>query len=317
MDRALLVIGSVAYDTVETPSGSVDDALGGSALYASAAASLFVPVHLVGVVGTDFRIDDLDFMRQRRVDLGGLEVADGRTFRWSGVYEANLNVRHTRSTHLNVFADFSPRLPDGYRSDSVIFLGNIAPTLQAHVLDQLREPRWVALDTMDLWINTARGELEKVMTRVQMIIVNDAEARLLSGESNLVLAARRLMAMGPAAVVIKKGEHGVFLVTNDGYAALPALPILSVIDPTGAGDSFAGGMLGAIAASRDWSFAGLRRAMAYGTATASLAVESFSLDGLRTATRLMLEERYRWLRDIADIPEPVRADGGVHAGPNA
>ena len=302
MARDLLIVGSVAYDTVEAPSGTVDDALGGSALFGAAAASLLTPVHLVGVVGDDFRLDDLEFLRRRHVDMAGLEVADGKTFRWSGVYEDDVNIRHTRSTDLNVFADFSPALPEAYRDDAVIFLGNIGPALQRRVLDQLRAPVWVALDTMDLWINTAREDLLGVIKRVQMLIVNDSEARLMTAKPNLVSAAKDLLALGPQAVVIKKGEHGVMLATGDGFAVLPALPLESVIDPTGAGDAFAGGMLGHLAATQDWSQENLRRAMAYGTATASLAVEGFSVDTLRDASRAALEERYARLKEIAAIP---------------
>lgn len=307
MANALLIVGSVAYDTVETPSGSVTDALGGSALYSAAAASLFAPVHLVAVVGTDFRLDDLEFLRLRGVDLAGLEVASGKTFRWSGVYETDVNIRHTRSTELNVFADFSPQVPPAYRDDKVIFLGNIAPKLQKHVLDQVASPGWVALDTMDLWINRTPEDLHTVLQRIHMIIINDSEARLLTGLPALIPAARRILAMGPSAVVIKKGEHGVFLVMRDGFAALPALPLDDVRDPTGAGDAFAGGMLGCLAATSDYSLDGLRRAMAYGTATASLTVEAFSFERLRTATRQVLDERYRRLHEIARIPEPLGA----------
>lgn len=308
MGEALLIVGSVAYDTVEAPAGRVTDALGGSALYGAAAASLFGPVHLVGVVGTDFRLDDLEFMRRRGVDMAGLEVANGRTFRWSGVYETDLNVRHTRSTDLNVFADFSPRVPQSYRGDKLVFLGNIAPKLQMHVLDQVAAPEWVALDTMDLWIKTTRAELGAVLGRVHMIIINDSEARLLTGLAALIPAARRILAMGPRAVVIKKGEHGVFLVTAEGFASLPALPLDDVRDPTGAGDAFAGGMLGCLGATRDYSLDGLRRALAYGTATASLAVEAFSFERLQSATRALLDERYRWLQQVARIPEPLGGD---------
>jgi len=305
MSNALLIVGSVAYDTVETPRGSVEDALGGSALFSAAAASLLAPVHLVGVVGEDFALSDLDFMRQRGVDMAGLEVAEGKTFRWSGVYEADVNIRHTRSTELNVFAEFSPRVPKAYQADRVIFLGNIAPRLQMHVLDQVTLPAWVALDTMDLWIRETPEDLRRVLKRIHMIIVNDSEARLLTGTPALVPAARSIVRMGPKAVVIKKGEHGVFLVTEEGFASLPALPLESVVDPTGAGDAFAGGMLGCLAATEDWSLDGLRRAMAYGTATASLAVEAFSFERLRTATRGDLNARYRWLQEIAAIPDPL------------
>lgn len=303
MSDSLLIVGSVAYDTVETPNGARMDALGGSATFAAAAASLFTPVDLVGVVGDDFNVADLDFMTARGINLAGLEVRKGgKTFRWSGVYETDVNIRHTRSTDLNVFADFNPTLPASYGSDDVVFLGNMLPSLQQRVLEQTTNPLWIALDTMDLWINTTRDELLDVMREVQMIIINDSEARLLTGESNLVRAAHRVLELGPTAVVVKKGEHGVFLVMEEGYAALPALPLENVVDPTGAGDAFAGGMLGALNATRDFSLDGLRRAMAYGTATASLTCEAFSVDALKSANRDELNHRYNRLRKIASLP---------------
>jgi sugar/nucleoside kinase (ribokinase family) len=305
MSGSLLIVGSVAYDDVETPGGKIENALGGSALFSAAAASLLAPAHLVGVVGSDFRHADVAFLRERGVDFAGLEIAAGKTFHWSGIYETDLNIRHTLSTDLNVFADFTPRIPPEYRNDEVVFLGNIAPQLQMHVLDQMSAPQWVALDTMDLWIKVAGDDLRRVLGRVHMVIVNDSEARLLTGATNLITAARQILDMGPRAVVIKKGEHGVLLVSGENYAALPALPLEAVLDPTGAGDSFAGGMLGCVAATGDWSFEGLRRALAYGTATASLAVEAFSFDRLRTAARADLQERYRWLRSISMLPEPL------------
>ncbi len=303
MSDSLLIVGSVAYDSVETPNGARMDALGGSATFAAAAASLFTPVDLVGIVGDDFGVADLGFMTARGVDLTGLEIRQGgKTFRWSGVYETDVNIRHTRSTDLNVFADFNPTLPASYRSDDVVFLGNMLPSLQQRVLEQTMDPVWVALDTMDLWINTTRDALLDVMRQVQMIIINDSEARLLTGESNLVRAAQQVLELGPSAVVVKKGEHGVFLVMEEGFAALPALPLENVVDPTGAGDAFAGGMLGALNATRDFSLDGLKRAMAYGTATASLTCEAFSIDALKSANRDELNYRYDRLRKIASLP---------------
>ncbi|HDS74908.1 MAG TPA: sugar kinase [Firmicutes bacterium] len=303
MSDSLLIVGSVAYDSVETPTGIRVDALGGSATFAAAAASLFTPVDLVGIVGDDFDLAGLSFVTDRGVDLTGLEIRKGgKTFRWSGVYETDVNIRHTRSTDLNVFADFNPTLPAKYRSDDVVFLGNMLPSLQQRVLEQTTNPIWVALDTMDLWINTTREELLDVMRKVQMVIINDSEARLLTGESNLVRAAQNVLTLGPTAVVVKKGEHGVFLVMKEGFAVLPALPLENVVDPTGAGDSFAGGMLGALNATRDFSLDGLKRAMAYGTATASLTCEAFSIDALKTANRDELNYRYEKLRGIASLP---------------
>ena len=298
----LLIIGSVAFDSVETPGGRVDNALGGSALYASAAASLLNPVDLVGVVGTDFSMSDIDFLKDRGVDLRGLEVQEGGTFRWAGVYETDMNIRHTTLTELNVFADFNPVIPDAYKSDGIVFLGNIAPALQLSVLDQLNEPEWVALDTMDFWIEGSLDELRKVIERVHMLIVNDSEARALTGESDTIRAARAILDMGPKAAVVKKGEHGVLLCTEGEFAVLPAMPLESVKDPTGAGDTFAGGMLGYLASTSDFSPENLRRSLAYGTAAASRVVEDFSLDALRTATLDELNQRYEKLRQIAAIP---------------
>ena len=303
MNRRLLVVGSVAYDSVETPLGSVENALGGSGLYGSAAASLLSPVDVVAVVGTDFGLDDLGFLKARGVDFTGLEVAQGETFRWAGVYETDVNIRHTKLTALNVFADFSPEIPPAYRDDKVIFLGNIAPELQSRVLDQLTSPEWVALDTMDFWINGSRDALLDVMRRVHMLIVNDSEARLLTGIPDVVKAARAILGMGPKAVVIKKGEHGVLLCNEEGFAALPALPLDSVVDPTGAGDVFAGGMLGYLTRTGDYSLDGLRRALACGTVTASLVVEAFSLDALRDVSTVDLTARYKALQAIAAIPD--------------
>jgi cytidine kinase len=304
MSDALLIVGSVAYDSVETQIETRENALGGSAIFGAAAASLFAPVHLVGVVGDDFAVDDLDFMTRRGVDVEGLEVAQGgKTFRWSGVYETDMNVRHTLSTDLNVFAEFNPVLPESYRSDPVVFLGNMLPSLQKTVLEQIAGPAWVALDTMDLWINEMRSELVDVISMVQMIIINDSEARLLTGETNLIRAAHAIADMGPEAVVVKKGEHGVFLVAGDEFATLPALPLDDVRDPTGAGDSFAGGMLGALTASRDFSADGIRRAMAYGTATASLTCEAFSVDALKDVQHGELDRRYSMLRRISNLPD--------------
>ena len=303
MPDSLLIVGSVAYDNVETPGGRVENALGGSALFGAAAASLFAPVHLVGIVGTDFDRAGIAFLEERGVDLAGLETAEGKTFRWTGVYEEDMNNRRTLATELNVFADFAPRIPDGYRGDKVVFLGNIAPRLQLHVLDQMAGPDWVALDTMDMWIRDAADDLARVLQRVHMVVVNDSEARALTGKTNLTVAARSILDMGPRAVVVKKGEHGVLLAAEDEFCVLPALPLKTVVDPTGAGDSFAGGMLGYIAATGDFTFSGLRRALAYGTAAASLAVEDYSFNRLRNATREVLDERYRWLRSVSFLPD--------------
>ncbi|HQE60863.1 MAG TPA: PfkB family carbohydrate kinase [Candidatus Latescibacteria bacterium] len=225
MPDSLLIVGSVAYDNVETPGGRVENALGGSALFGAAAASLFAPVHLVGIVGTDFDRAGIAFLEERGVDLAGLETAEGKTFRWTGVYEEDMNNRRTLATELNVFADFAPRIPEGYRGDKVVFLGNIAPRLQLHVLDQMAGPDWVALDTMDMWIRDAADDLARVLQRVHMVVINDSEARALTGKTNLTVAARSILDMGPRAVVVKKGEHGVLLAAEDEFSVLPALPL--------------------------------------------------------------------------------------------
>lgn len=298
----LVIVGSVGLDTIETPRARREEVLGGSASYACAAASFFAPVGMVGVVGTDFPAAYQRLYRKFGIDTAGLQVKPGLTFRWSGVYEQNMDHRRTLHTALNVFADFSPELPAAYRVAPFLFLGNIAPSLQRHVLQQVRRPRFVLLDTMDLWINNAKADLLDVIRRVTMLTLNESEARHLTGEHGLVRAANRLLELGPRYVLIKKGEHGSILFSKRGIHLMPAFPLEDVQDPTGAGDTFAGGFLGALAADGSTSESAIRRAMACGSVVASFGVEGFSLDRLAKLTRPQLAARLRLFRRMRQSP---------------
>ncbi|HFE53390.1 MAG TPA: sugar kinase [Bacteroidetes bacterium] len=295
---SLVVVGSVALDTVTTPAGKVEDALGGSALYFSAAASLLGPVSVVAVVGEDFPEDEIEFLKARGVDFRGLEKRPGKTFRWGGVYSEDLNQRETLFTHLNVFEDFSPSLPDAYRDAPFLFLANIHPRLQSQVLDQMRQLKFVAMDTMNFWIEGTPDELAAVLKRVQMLVINDSEARQLSGESQLLKAVRVIREKGPQTVVVKKGEHGALLAHGDSLFWAPAYPVENVVDPTGAGDTFAGGMMGYLARAGEVNETTLRRALMYGTALASFCVEDFSMRRLKTLTLEEVVQRLRTLREM-------------------
>ena len=295
---SILVVGSVAYDTVETPFGRAERVLGGSASFFSVAASFFTPVNLVGVVGEDFGEEQLAAFRDRRIDLEGLERMAGQTFHWQGKYSLDLNSRETIRTDLNVFEFFKPRIPASYRSSEAVFLGNIDPVLQRDVLAQVARPRLVACDTMNFWIDAKPKELRETLRKVQVLLINDAEARELSGESNLVKAARAVREMGPRTLVVKKGEHGAMMFTEDGTFAAPAFPLEEVFDPTGAGDTFAGGFLGYLASTGEQGDAALRRAVVMGSALASFCCEAFSLDRLLTLTRKEIEERYGLFQDL-------------------
>jgi len=295
---SILVVGSAALDTIKTPYGVVKDALGGSAIYFAAAASFFTPVKIVAVVGGDFPHEQLNFCKNRGVDTAGLEVAPGKTFRWSGVYHVDMNQRDTLSTDLNVFETFSPKLPTAYRDTPNLFLANIHPALQWEVLNQMTQPKLVMLDTMNLWISTALPELKKVMSKVDAIILNDQEARQITGETNLIKAARGVSQLGPKMVIVKKGEHGAFLLADDSFFAVPAFPLESLFDPTGAGDSFAGGLFGYLASCGAYSQAAIRKAIVYGSVVASFAVEKFSVDRLRDLTRDEIEDRYKHFAEI-------------------
>jgi sugar/nucleoside kinase (ribokinase family) len=295
---AILVVGSVAFDTVETPFGRAERVLGGSASFFSVAASFFVPVNLVGVVGEDFGKKELAAFAGRPIDLEGLERMDGETFHWQGKYSYDLNSRETVCTDLNVFEFFKPKIPARYRSSEVVFLGNIDPVLQREVLEQVQRPRVVACDTMNFWISGKREELLETLRRVDVLLVNDAEARELSGEWNIVKAARAIRALGPKTLVIKKGEHGVLMFAEDGSFSAPAYPLEEVFDPTGAGDTFAGGFLGYLASTGSFADGALRRAAIMGSALASFSVEAFSLERLLTLTRAEIDERFRLFKRL-------------------
>jgi sugar/nucleoside kinase (ribokinase family) len=277
----VLVVGSVALDSVETPFGKADNVLGGSGTFFSASASHLAPVQLVGIVGNDFPLSDLQSaFANRPIDLLGLEQADGASFRWRGRYRHDLNAAETLETHLGVFSNFRPKIPEQFRRAPFVFLGNIDPRLQIDVLTQVDKPKLVACDTMNFWIESRRPDLMKLLSKVDLITLNDAEARQLTDEFNLVKAARWIMARGQRLVVIKKGEHGAFMFTESSIFFSPAYPLETVFDPTGAGDSFAGGFMGYLARNGDLSDANLRRAVVYGSAMGSFAVEKFSVERL-------------------------------------
>lgn len=287
----IVIVGSLAFDDIAMPRTARKNVLGGSVTFACAAASFFAGCGMVAVAGTDFSRASLAKLRKFGIDLRGLQIVKGKTFRWSGVYEENFNNRRTLSTNLNVFESFMPELPAGYRRSPFLFLANIAPALQAHVMEQVEAPRFVMADTMDLWINTARADLLKLIKKVDLLLLNDSEARHLSGKHHLVDAAQKILKLGPRYLIIKKGEHGSMLISRNGVFLLPAFPVDTVIDPTGAGDSFAGGLIGCLAAQGDISDAAIRKAMICGTITASYAVEAFSVDRLSSATRSDINRR--------------------------
>jgi cytidine kinase len=289
----VLIVGSIALDTVKTPVEEHADLLGGSASYAALSASFFSPVRLVGIVGNDFPASEFDFWEKRKIDTEGVQRVDGKTFRWSGEYAWDLNTRETRSVALNVFEHFKPTLPESYRQSDFVLLANIAPALQAHVLDQMQRPRFVIADTMDLWIETTRPDLDALLPRVDLLILNDSEARELTKETSLIKAGRRIRGFGPNYVAIKKGEHGALLFGEDDFFSCGAYPLEDIHDPTGAGDSFAGGIAGYLAgAVKEVHFADIRKAMIYGSVLASFCVEAFSLDRLRRLTTKEIDQRY-------------------------
>ena len=277
---SVLVVGSVALDSVETPFGKADEVLGGSATFFAASASHLTPVQLVGVVGSDYPLDRLRALESRGVDLAGLQQDEGASFRWRGRYRHDLNTAETLETHLGVFSHFRPQIPEQFRQAPFVFLANIDPRLQLDVLSQVERPKLVACDTMNFWIESRRPELLELLGRVDLITLNDAEARQLTEQSNLVRAARWIMERGPGHVVIKKGEHGAFMFTRDSVFFAPAYPLESVFDPTGAGDAFAGGFMGYLARTGDLGEENLRRAVVFGSAMGSFAVEKFSIERL-------------------------------------
>jgi sugar/nucleoside kinase (ribokinase family) len=291
---SLLVVGSVAFDALESPYGKVDRALGGAATYFSVAASFFTPVNLVGIVGDDFTSKDAQIFRGRRIDTTGLEHAEGKTFFWAGRYSENLNERVTLTTELNVFADFKPRLPEKYRNSKYVFLANIAPGLQLDVLRQVKgKPKLAAMDTMNYWISGSNAELRETLKCVDILMINDSETRELSNEHNLLRAARHIFAMGPSTLVVKRGEYGAMMVDKRGAFCVPAFPLEEPHDPTGAGDCFAGGFMGYLAGVGHHNDAALRRAMVYGSVLGSFAVEKFGLERLRTLKSTEIHARAR------------------------
>ena len=303
----VLVVGSVALDSVETPFGKADDVLGGSGTYFASSASHFAPVQLVGVVGDDYPLDLLQPLVERGVDLAGLEKVSGSSFRWRGRYRHDLNAAETLETHLGVFSNFRPNSPDQFREAPFVFLANIDPRLQLQVLEQVKKPRLVACDTMNFWIESRRPELVELLGHVDLITLNDGEARQLTEHTNLVQAARWILDKGPTHVLIKKGEHGAFMFTRDSVFFAPAYPLESVFDPTGAGDSFAGGFIGSLAASGDLSDASMRRAVVVGSAMGSFAVEKFSNGRLLDITRADIDARVQEFRQLVAFDEDVRA----------
>jgi len=304
---SVLVVGSVALDSVETPFGKADDVLGGSATFFSASASHLTEVSVVGVVGSDYPIEKLEPLKERGVDFSGLERAEGHSFRWRGRYRHDLNSAETLETHLGVFSHFSPKIPEKLRSSPYVFLANIDPRLQLDVLEQVKKPKLVACDTMNFWIQSRRPDLLRLMGRVDLVTLNDAEARQLSEKANLVQAAQWIMARGPRHVIIKKGEHGAYMFTENSIFFAPAFPLENVFDPTGAGDSFAGGFIGYLAATNDLSEANMRRAVIYGSVMGSFAVEKFSIDRLMTVTRAEIDQRMREMRRLVAFEEAIPA----------
>lgn len=298
---SLLVVGSLALDTIETPFGKITDALGGSAVYISVSASYFVkPIRLVGIVGSDFPDTALQYLESREIDLDGLQIVEGgKTFRWGGRYHYDLNIRDTLYTELNVFEHFKPIIPDAYKKSSYICLGNIDPVLQQCVISQIDNPRLVVGDTMNFWINGKRNELLKALEMMDVIVLNDSETRLLANEPNLIRAARIIMNMGPKMVIIKKGEHGAVLITRKTVFSAPAYPLENINDPTGAGDAFAGGFIGWIAKTDDLSEENLKRAVIYGSTLASFCVEEFSIERLKTLSYLEIQDRFLEFRELS------------------
>lgn len=289
---SMLVVGSVAQDTIHNNLGTHPRVLGGSAVFASLAAAHFVPPRIVGVVGTDFPDSSMALLKEKGVDLTGLEIVEGRTFHWEGRYSADLTSRESIKTELNVFADFHPKIPEAFRSTPYVMLGNIHPNLQVEVLDQIRDPKLVIADTMNFWIEGTPNELARMLERIDLLVINEEEARQLSGRHHIAQVAKALMAMGPRIVVIKRGEYGALLFQGDSVFSAPAYPVDPVIDPTGAGDTFAGGMLGFLAREDRIDDATLRRAVVYGSALASFCVEGVSVQRLAAVSKADVEERY-------------------------
>jgi sugar/nucleoside kinase (ribokinase family) len=299
----ILVVGSVALDSVKTPFGARDEVLGGAATYFSIAASYFTEVSVVAVVGDDFPEEHLLFLKKKGIDLSGLERQKGKTFRWMGEYGFDLNNRTTLDTQLNVFAQFSPKLLTPHRTKEYLFLGNIDPDLQRSVLEQMSRPKLVACDTMNYWIENKRDSLVKTLSLVDLLVINDSETRELADDPNLIRAARKILSIGPKTLVIKRGEYGVLMFSGQSIFGIPAYPVEDVLDPTGAGDSFAGGLMGYLAASGNWEDSSLRRAVVFGSVMASFNVSDFGPARLGNLTFPEIEARYREFRKIAHFED--------------
>jgi len=301
---SITVVGSVAFDAIQTPFGSVEKAIGGAATYFSVAASFFTKVSVVGVVGDDFGAEEMKIFEGRAIDTSGIErVAGAKTFFWRGEYGYDLNVAKTKDTQLNVFADFRPRLGDVHRDPNVLFLANIDPDLQYDVLQQAGRPKLVALDTMNYWIESKKPSLEKLMRSIDLMLINEAEVRQFSGEANLLKGAKAILAYGLDTLVVKRGEYGVLMFHDERIFAAPAYPLESVFDPTGAGDTFAGGFLGYLASRKHLTEVEMRRAIVFGSVVASFNVEAFSLDRLRAISRADIEARYREFRALTHFED--------------
>ena len=299
----LLVVGSVALDTVRTPFGEASEVLGGSATYFATAASYFTGVDLIAVVGEDFPEPHLKFLKSRGIDLAGLERRKGHTFRWKGEYTHQLNEAHTLDTKLNVFETFRPKIPEQYRSPDMLFLGNIDPELQLDVLTQVKRPRLVACDTMNFWINGKQEALWRTLAQVDVLIINDGDARALGGNPNLVHVARNILARGPKHLIVKRGEYGVLFFSQKQTFGAPAFPLEEVKDPTGAGDTFAGGFMGYLASTGNLSDASIRQAIIFGSVMASFTVEAFSLDRLRALDYKEIEARFREFKRLTQFED--------------
>jgi sugar/nucleoside kinase (ribokinase family) len=300
---SLLVVGTVALDSVKTPFGTVDNVLGGSATYFSTSASYFTDVRLVAVIGEDFPREHIQFLKSKNVDTRGLEVQKGETFRWKGEYGYDLNEAHTLATDLNVLATFKPNIADDYKTSDVVFLANIDPEIQFDVLRQVEKPKLVACDTMNYWISSKLDALKRTLKEVDLLTINEAEIRQLAGESSLVKAAKGVQAMGPKAIVVKQGSYGALMFNGHSVFSAPAYPLESVFDPTGAGDTFAGGFMGYLASTMNFSEDSMRKAVIFGSVMASLNVEAFSLDRLRSLDYKEIEDRYREFKKLTHFED--------------
>ena len=299
--QPVVIVGSVGLDTIETPFGVAENVLGGAASYSATAASFFSQVRLVGIVGDDFPQQHIDFFQQRNIDITGLQHGAGKTFRWNGYYEYDMNQAHTLATNLNVFESFNPEIPTTYRDNEYLFLANIDPELQLHVLSQMQKLKFSMADTMNFWISGKRDSVLEVFKRVNAITINDAEARQLCDTTSLVIAGRQLLELGPQLVIIKKGEHGALLFTKNDYFVAPSFPLEEVHDPTGAGDTFAGGVIGYLAATDNICDSNFRKAVVYGSVLASYAVEEFSLQRLMSLEPGEVIMRFAEMRKMTTV----------------